>query len=156
MTNPECRSNHRWLVYSHSLVLVPPVSALSVIAASWAPLKSSRQVRRQSVFRNFLVAYCQCFASCHCCHDPFIVRSAQTRPPFTGFTQLAHPSRCSRSTLTTVCFCARVSGSAAPTSIIGSSVVSMVSRRPILQTCNVVAVLKADTASFQHLRSSSL
>ena len=35
----------------------------------------------------------------------FIVRSAQTCPPFTGFTQLAHPSRCSRSTLTTVCFC---------------------------------------------------
>ena len=54
----------------------------------------------------------------------FIVRSAQTCPPFTGFTQLAHPSRCSRSALTTFCFCARVSlvtsgqcvpiGSAAP------------------------------------------
>ena len=27
-------------------------------------------------------------------------------PPLTGFTQLAHPSRCSRSTLTTVRFCA--------------------------------------------------
>ena len=36
------------------------------------------------------------------------MRSAQTCPPFTGFTQLAHPSRCSRSTLTTVCFCALV------------------------------------------------
>ena len=52
---------------------------------------------------------CPCFASCDCRHDSFIVRSAQTRPPFTGFTQLAHPSRCSRSTLTTVCFCARAS-----------------------------------------------
>ena len=31
---------------------------------------------------------CPCFASCDCCHDPFIVRSAQTRPTFTGFTQL--------------------------------------------------------------------
>ena len=60
-------------------------------------------------FTNFCVACCHCFASCKCCHDPFIVRSAQTRPPFTGFTQLAHPSRCSRSTLTTVCFCARAS-----------------------------------------------
>ena len=76
--------------------------------------KSSRQVRHQSVFTKFRAAYGHCFASCHCCHDPFIAKSAQTRPPFTGFTQLAHPSQCSRSTLTTVCFCARVSGSAAP------------------------------------------
>ena len=76
--------------------------------------ESSSRVRRQSVFTNFRVAYCYSFASCNCCHDPFIVRSAQTRPPFTGFTQLAQPSRCSRSTLTTVCFCARVSLSAAP------------------------------------------
>ena len=69
----------------------------------------------QSVFTKFRAAPCSCFApcpcfaSCSCCHDPFIVRSAQTCPPFTGFTQLAHPSRCPRSTLTTVCFCARVS-----------------------------------------------
>ena len=38
-------------------------------------------------------------------HDPFIVRSAQTCPPFTGFTQLAHPSRCSRSTVFTSGLC---------------------------------------------------
>ena len=76
------------------------------------------------------VAPCPCFASCNSSHDPFIVRSAQTRPPFTGFTQLAHPSRCPRSTLTTVCFC-------------------------ILQTCNVVVVLKQRLASFQHLCSFS-
>ena len=58
-------------------------------------------------------AYCPSFT--HCCHDPFIVRSTQTCPPFHGFIQLAHPSRCSRSTLTTVsfCFCASVSESAA-------------------------------------------
>ena len=35
-TNAECRSDHRWLVYKHSLVLIPQVSALSVIARSWA------------------------------------------------------------------------------------------------------------------------
>ena len=55
------------------------------------------------------VAPCPCFASCNCCHDPFIVRSAQTCPPFAGVTQLAHPSRCSRSTLTAVCFGAHAS-----------------------------------------------
>ena len=69
----------------------------------------------QSVFTKFRVASCRCFApcpgfaSCNCCHDPFIVRSAQNRPPFTGFTQSAHPYRCSRSTMTTVCFCLRSS-----------------------------------------------
>ena len=52
------------------------------------------------------IASCPCFAPCNCCHDPFLVRNAQTCPPFIGFTQLSHPSRCSRSTLTTVCFCA--------------------------------------------------
>ena len=40
---------------------------------------------------------------CNCCHDPFIVRRAQTCPPFTGFTQLAHPSRGSRSTRLFLC-----------------------------------------------------
>ena len=117
------------------------------------------------------VAPCPCFVSCNCCHDPFIVRKAQTRAPFTGFTQLAHPSRCSRSTLTTVCFCAcastRVSvftSGSQPrhqihhrlvTFILLWSVGSMVSRIPILQTCNVVVVLKQRLASFLHLRSSS-
>ena len=125
-------------------------------------------------------APCPCFASCNCCHDPFIVRSAQTCPPFTGFTQLAHPSRCPRSTLTTVCFCAHVSvftsglclyrvsafiSGLQPRHQIHHrlvtinmlwSVGSMVSRIPILQTCNVVVVLKQRLASFQHLRRSSL
>ena len=50
--------------------------------------------------------FCLCCSSCNCCHDPFIVRSTRTCPPFTGFTQFARPSRCSRSTLTTVCVCA--------------------------------------------------
>ena len=77
--------------------------------------KSYRQIQtwRQSVHKISLCichcfAPCPCFASCNCCHVPFIVRCAQTCPPFTGFTQLAHRSRCSRSTLTTVCFCALV------------------------------------------------
>ena len=48
---------------------------------------------------------------CNCCHDPIIVRSAQTCPLFTGFAQLAHPSRCSLTTLTTVSFCIRYSSS---------------------------------------------
>ena len=125
-----------------------------------------------SQFTKFRVAFCHCFAtclcfaSCNCCHDPFTVRSAQTCPPFTGFIQLAHPSQCSRSTLTTVCFCARdsvftsglclcrvsvfISGlqprhqirHELVTFILQWSVGSMVSRIPILQTCNVVVVLK--------------
>ena len=36
-TSPECRSDHRWLVHNHSLVLIPQVSALSVIARSLTP-----------------------------------------------------------------------------------------------------------------------
>ena len=109
-------TNHRWLVYNQSLVLIPQVSALSVVARSWALSKVLAKWCGQSVFTKFRAAssHCvaprTCFASCNCCHDPFIVRSAQTCPSFTGFTQLAHPSRCSRSTLTTVYFCARVSG----------------------------------------------
>ena len=74
--------------------------------------KSYRQVGRQSVFkfsRCILPLRCPCFASCHVCHDPITVRRAQTYPLFTGFTQLARPSRCSRSTLATVCFCSSVS-----------------------------------------------
>ena len=54
---------------------------------------------------KFRVASCHCVAPCLFCHDPFIVRSARTSPPFTGFTQLTHPSQCSRSTLKAVCFC---------------------------------------------------
>ena len=71
-TNPECRSDHRWPVYKHSLV----VSALSVIARLWA-LKFSPSGGGQSVFTKIRAASCHCFASCNCCHDPFIVRSAQ-------------------------------------------------------------------------------
>ena len=56
-------------------------------------------------YSKFRVASCHCVALCPCCHDPFIVRSAQTCPPLNGFNQLAHSSRCSRSTLATVCFC---------------------------------------------------
>ena len=89
-------------------------SALSVINAHSGALEvlanSKLGVSQFTKFRAascHCVAPCLCFASCNCCNDPFIVRKAQTCPPFTGFTQLAHPSRCSRSTLTTVCFSAR-------------------------------------------------
>ena len=119
--------------------------------------ESSSRVRRQSVFTNFRVAYCHCCASCNCCHDPFIVRSAQTRPPFTGFH-----SACTPVSMFTInaenclflCSCLLVCSSVTK-SIVGSSPSSCSSRIPILKTCNVVVVLKQRLASFQHLRSSS-
>ena len=131
-----------------------------------------RSVSVHKISRCILPLLCShCCASCNCCHDPLIVKSAQTRPPFTGFSQLAHPSRCSRSTLTAVCFCASVSpglcvhiGFATRhqihhrlvTFILQWSVGSTVSGILIPQTCNVVVVLKQRLAWFQHLRSSSL
>ena len=91
-TNPECRSDYRWPVYKHSLV----VSALSVIARLWA-LKFSP---------SGAVSQCsQIFAL----HLVIALHLAIALLLAIGFTQLAHPSRCSRSTLTTVCFCAGVS-----------------------------------------------
>ena len=81
-------------------------SALSVIIAHlWALKVTASSKVGVRYFTKFRVAFCHC----HCCHDPFIVRSAQNCPPITDFNQLVHPSRCSRSTLTTVCFCARAS-----------------------------------------------
>ena len=92
------------------------VCSISVILAGhraldWA-LKVVRQVVRSVSLREVLfclllllcslLLQCPCFA--HCCHDPIIVRP-QSCPPFLGFTQFVHPSRCSRSSLTTVCFC---------------------------------------------------
>ena len=75
----------------------------------------------ESCSRNFVwlvalalllaLAHCPCFA--HYCHDPLIARKCLKHVHlFLGFTQFVHPSRCSRSTLTTVCFCfcASVSG----------------------------------------------
>ena len=111
LSTDSCLNNS---MYKHNLVLKKRL--LSVIIAHLLALKSSpasnlASVSSQKFALHFTIALhlATCFASCNCCHDPFIVRSAQTRPPFTGFTQLAHPSRCSRSTLTTVCFCARAS-----------------------------------------------
>ena len=112
-TNPECRSDHRRLVYNHSLLLIPLVSALCHHRAFMSSeVLAKFGVSQCSKFRAascHCVAPCHCFPSCNCCHAPFIVRSAQTCPPSIGFTQLAHPSRCSRSTLTTVCFSVLVS-----------------------------------------------
>ena len=57
-------------------------SALSVIIAHlWALKVFARAVSQCSNFRAascHCVTPCPCFASCDCCHDPFIVRSAQT------------------------------------------------------------------------------
>ena len=99
-------------MYKHNLG-PEKASALSVIIAHLWALEVIANFGI-SQFTKFRVAFCHCFApcpcfaSCNCCHDPLIVRSAQTCPPFTGFTQLAHSSRCSRSMPTTVCFCALV------------------------------------------------
>ena len=163
-------------MHNQSLVLIPPVCALSPSSRVHGPYKVFAKFG-VSQFTNFCVASCHCVAPCPClascnrCHDPFIVRSAKTRPPFTGFTQIAYPSRCSRSTRTTVCFYARASSrvsvftsSLQPVtrSIMGSSPSSCSGvwdpwsvGIPILQTCNAVVVLKQRLASFQHLRSSS-
>ena len=101
-------------MHTHKLVL-KKASALSLSSSriyglyKLSPSLASVSVQKFSRCILPLLLPSPCFASCNCCHDPFIVRSAQPCPPFTGFTQLAHPSRCSRSTLTTVCFCALVS-----------------------------------------------
>ena len=108
-------SMHRG-VSNHTQPGPEKTSALSVIIAQlWALKVIANSKLGVSQFTKFRAAFCHCvapcpcFASCNCCHAPFIVRSAQICPPFTGVTQLAHPSRCSRSTMTTVCFCARAS-----------------------------------------------
>ena len=137
------------------------------------------------MFTKFRVAFCHrvapchCLASCNCCHDPLIVRSAQTHPPFTGFTQLAHPSRCSRSTLATVCSSAHTSPRVSVfTSVFVRAILGLQPftrsiirlRQPSscsgvwdpwsveYQSCKLATkkeVLKQRLASFQHLRSSS-
>ena len=172
-------------MYNHSLVLKASVCSLSSCHhRAFMGSKSSRQPQtwRQSVHK-FRAASCHCFASCHCsaschcCHDPFIVRSAQTRLPFTGFTQLCTSVStftinvdnclfvCCRFPCTFFLWSVLVSPGLQPhhqihhrlvTVILQWSVGSMVSRIPILQTCNVAAVLKHRLASFQPLRSSLL
>ena len=115
-------------------------------------LKVLAKVGDQSVFTKFRAATCHCFASLLLSlfsrHDPFIVSSAKLVHRAMVSLSFAHPCRCSRPTLTFVCFCAahpvpaRVSGCPI---ILQWSVGPTVSRTPILQTCNVVV------ASFQHL-----
>ena len=103
-------------VYKHSLGPDKKRLLSVIIAHVWTLKVIANSEVGASQFTKYRAAFCHCFApclcfascNCYCCHDPFIVRSAQTCPPFTGFTQLAHPSRCSRSTLTTLCSCAFV------------------------------------------------
>ena len=155
-------------MYKHNLGPEKQASALSVIIAhSWAlKVVASFGASQFTKFRvAFVIAlHLALVLFCNCCHDPFIVRSAQTCPQFTGFTQFAHPSRCSRSTLTTVCFCIRCSSSSPRGSVFTlglqpftRSIIGFVRLHlSILQTCNVVVAQKQRLASFQHLRSSSL
>ena len=164
-------------MYKHNLVLRKRLLSLRLSSSRVRGLEKFSPSRAVSQWSKFCVAschciaHCPCFVSCNCCHDPFIVRSAQTCPPFTGFTQLAHPSRCSRSTLTkclflSSCFslglCVHI-GLATRYQIHHrltslhrvEGVGSLVSRIPILQTWNVVVVQEQRLASFQHLRRSS-
>ena len=85
-----------------------------IIAHLWALKVIANSKLGDSPFTKFraacyCVAPCPCFASRNCCHDPFIVRHAQTCPPLTGFTYLAHPSRFSGTTLITARFSAHAS-----------------------------------------------
>ena len=131
--------------YNHSQFLNYLKHLLSLSSRVHGLLKSSRQGWRQSVFTKFRAASCHCFASCHCCHDPFIVRSPKLVHRSMVSLSFAHPSRCSRPMLTIVCFCA-----ARPVParfnrcriILWWSVGSMISRIPIPQTFKVVAVQK--------------
>ena len=71
------------LVYKHHGP--DKVSALSIILAHpWALKSSAPILHLTSVslqnFLLFVALLCSCFA--HCCHDPFIVRSASTFPWF--------------------------------------------------------------------------
>ena len=167
--DPQFSNNSR---FQHNLVPGKTYD-LSVIIAHSGHRKLSPKLASIAV-QNFEVRLpLRCISpllllcKCYCCHDPFIVRSAQTCPPSTGFTQLTHPSRCSRSTLTTVCFCAADSSrdhvwslcmcrGCNPLHLVKWSVGSMVKRIPILQTCNVVVILKQGLVSFRRLRNSSL
>ena len=82
------------------------------MGSAWAP-KVVRQSPTWRQFTEFRIACCSCFAlALHIALALLIavmIRPSrevpQTCPPFLGFTQFVHPSRCSRSTLTTVCFC---------------------------------------------------
>ena len=161
-----------------SLVLIPSVSAFSVIARSWLLQRFSpswASVSAHKISRSILPLLRALPLLCFlpllcCCHDPFIVRSAQTRLTFHWFH-----SACRSVSMFTInagdclflllspglCVCV---GAAPPhqirqrlvTVILKRSVGSMINRIPILQTCNVVVVLKQRPASFQHLPSSSL
>ena len=122
----ECRS-----VYHHSLVLKKRVLSLSltvILARHWSLIGLSKLFAKSgdpSVFTQKRVACCSCFAPCSCVALALLIavmihssrEVPQTFPPSLGFTQFVHPSRCSRSILTTVffcfCFCASLSESAA-------------------------------------------
>ena len=115
----------------------------------------------QSMFTRLLVAHCVllCFSLSLSHHGPFIVRSARLFHSSNGFIQLLHPSQCSQPVMTIV-FCTSDVGSfqqlCDPWHIVWWCVGSMISRIPILQTCNVVVAQQQRLASFQHLHNFPL
>ena len=79
---PECRSDHHGSCASSAWSRQSVCSLYSTILAHPWVFKVLCQISlwRQLVFTKFLTAWCSCFAPCsclaHCCHDPFIARSA--------------------------------------------------------------------------------
>ena len=79
------------IAHSWALKVLDTFLLWSVLVSPGLHLRLMAGVNQFTKFRAascHCFASCHCSASCHCCHDPFIVRSAQTRLPFTGFTQL--------------------------------------------------------------------
>ena len=104
------------------------LSLTVILARHWSLIGLSKLFAKSddpSVFTQKRVACCSCFAPCSCVALALLIavmihssrEVPQTFPPSLGFTQFVHPSRCSRSILTTVffcfCFCASLSESAA-------------------------------------------
>ena len=97
-------------VYNHSLVLKASICSLSSCHhGAFKGSESSRQGWRSHSFhkisRCILLLLLLCF-SLFSSLDPFIVRSVKLVHRSLVSHSFAHPSRCSRPTLTIVCFCA--------------------------------------------------
>ena len=135
-TNPECRSDHRWLVYNHSLVL----NNLKHLLFAKVGFSQCSQKFELHLAIALLLFFSFLFSR----HDPFIVRSAKLVHHSMVSLSVAPPSRCLRPTLIIVCFCAAAPSPARSPARRHLAVEcgSMINRIRILQTCNVVVVLK--------------
>ena len=89
LTIPECQCDHHGSCTS--TMVLTKVSALSIILAHPWALESFcvNSPPGVSQFTKLPVGCCYCFAPCscfaHCCHDPFIVRSASNLSTVPGF-----------------------------------------------------------------------